>query len=275
MLRLFVRFCSTKPTKADTKISWNRDNKQLFGSVVKVKKAKKVKTKGNPEISHQPVEIPSKVNEPVLSSEMHWLLGPANNRRRMLTKPYDNTERVVLKIKHPVVDEQDRIKRTSNGFDEILKVPWMITPGQTMDTLHAIPELEYKELPSVGKILQATMSYSARNALIQWKLSKIEELGEEGFQQLQKDNLGRGLRFHNMLQDYFNRSDDESETVVSEGDPNYQVWKSVQSILPEIDQKALFVEQRVQHPVLRYKGVVDCVSTIWYVHTGITSGTYR
>lgn len=271
MFRIFVRYCTQGPTKADTKISWNRDNKQLFGGVIKVKKARKAKTKCDPdakvkalEISPKLLENPSKPVEPILSSEMHWMLGPAHNRRRMFAKPYDNTERVALKIKHPVVEEQERRKRTTNGFDAILRVPlMMMSDKECQSQLQAIPELEYHEMPSVGKILQATMSDGARAALIQWKLSKVAELGEEGFQLLQKENLGRGLRFHNLLQDHFTSSSDTDHSMAQE-DPNYLVWQSVQSVLPEIEKPALFVEQRVCHPVLQYKGVVDCVSTIGY-----------
>lgn len=46
-----------------------------------------------------------------------------------------------------------------------------------------------KKLPSVTKILQSTMSESSRKALLQWKLLKIAELGEDGFNEMQQSEL--------------------------------------------------------------------------------------
>lgn len=253
MFRIFVRSCSRAVTKAEAKISWNKDNKQLFGEVVKkVKKSRKAKC--DPEIIAGKSEP-----EAVLSSEMHWMLGSTQKRTRMLAKPYDNTERIALNVPHPKEAKQ---QPTTSGFADILKVPLIYNTGSDAVNLMQIPELtDYTEVPSVGKILQATMSDGARNALIKWKLTKIEELGEEGFLKLQKENLSRGLRFHNLLQDYFTGvlPDDPQ---ITETDVNFQVWKSVQAVLPEIEREALFVEHRVAHPVLQYKGVVDCVSAI-------------
>lgn len=256
MFRILVRHCSSKAVaKAESKKSWNRDNKQLFGAVA-TKKTRKTKAKCDPEVKKIAVPVTSKPTEPVLGSEMHWMLGSAHNRKRMLAKVYDNTERIALNVKHPVEERQQVENKKS--FNAILKVP--LINRELNGELLEIPELSYNEVPSVGKILQATMSDSARNALMQWKLAKVEELGVDGFEKLQKENLGRGLRFHNMLQDYFTGAIDEAS--MTEHHPNYLVWKSVQSVLPEVNKQALFVEKRVQHPVLRYKGVVDCVSTI-------------
>lgn len=46
-----------------------------------------------------------------------------------------------------------------------------------------------QKLPSVTKILQATMSETSRKALLQWKLLKIAELGEDGFNEMQQSEL--------------------------------------------------------------------------------------
>lgn len=273
MFRIAVRHCSGAQSKAQTKISWNKDNKELFGAVIKrqknVKKSK-AKDQDADHVIPKNNTITSKPNESVLSSEMHWMLGSAHNRKRMFMKPYDNTERIALKVPSPIVDDDAEQGKSGalpplhrrRPFDAILRIPLI---NHESSALPQIPELvDTNQMPSVGKILQATMSDAARNALIQWKLAKVAELGDEGFAQLQKENLSRGLRFHNLLQDYFTTTADDRDAkeLVAEDDPNYPVWKSVQSVLPEIDRDAVFVEKRVQHPVLRYKGVVDCVSTI-------------
>lgn len=46
--------------------------------------------------------------------------------------------------------------------------------------------LQMHEMPSVGKVLQATMPEASRRALMNWKQLKIAELGMEGFLALQK-----------------------------------------------------------------------------------------
>lgn len=47
----------------------------------------------------------------------------------------------------------------------------------------------YRTVPSVSKVLQATMPESARQALINWKNLKIAELGLEGFDKMQKGEI--------------------------------------------------------------------------------------
>lgn len=56
------------------------------------------------------------------------------------------------------------------------------------DELRKFPivELDMKRIPSVGKILQATMPEPVRKALLKWKLLKIAELGEDGFREMQQ-----------------------------------------------------------------------------------------
>lgn len=111
--------------------------------------------------------------------------------------------------------------------------------------------------PSVSKILQATMSTSQRNALIQWKSLKIAELGLEGFEEMQKLHLNRGKQFHEYVQKYFDGVD-ITDVEIPEEITN--IWHSVLPILGEFETPGLFTEQFISHPYLHYKGVVDCVS---------------
>jgi genome maintenance exonuclease 1 len=111
--------------------------------------------------------------------------------------------------------------------------------------------------PSVTKILQATMSVSQRNALIQWKNLKIAELGLEGFELLQKSYLSRGKKFHECVQNYFSGVEVNEEEISTDVK---DIWQSIMPVLHEFEAPALFTEQYVTHPYLHYKGVVDCVS---------------
>lgn len=175
------------------------------------------------------------------SSEAYWILNSTPSKIRTYPKQSDNASSITLTTSKP----------KNSQFQDILTTPLCFSPGGGAPS--AIPELLNYEVPSVGKVLQATMSEGVRRALKAWKLAKIEELGEDGFAALQRENLNRGLRFHNSLQDYFTGIMPDTEDLV---------WQSLQSVVPEIERKALFVEKRVVHPVLKYKGVVDCVSSI-------------
>lgn len=120
-----------------------------------------------------------------------------------------------------------------------------------------ISNCELKYIPSVSRILQATMSASQKQALLQWKNLKIAELGVEGFEELQKMYLNRGKKFHGCLQKYFNNEemteDDISMDVI-------EVWKSISHVIKEFEVPAKLAEYNLEHPYLCYKGIVDCVA---------------
>lgn len=119
-------------------------------------------------------------------------------------------------------------------------------------------------IPSVSKILQATMPLSSRTALLQWKNLKIAELGLDGFEELQQSHLSRGKKFHECIQRYFSgiKIDD---TMVP---PDIQeLWKSIESRLSEFKSPAILTEEKIHHPFLCYKGIVDCIS----IHDNVIS----
>ncbi|CRL03369.1 CLUMA_CG016175, isoform A [Clunio marinus] len=112
-------------------------------------------------------------------------------------------------------------------------------------------------IPSVSKILQATMPESQRLALIQWKNLKISELGFEGFQLMQQSHLNRGKMFHEYLHKHFS-----GETVVKSeiSSEVLEIWNSVEPYLEMFQTPGVITEEHVKHPQLHYKGIVDCVS---------------
>lgn len=112
-------------------------------------------------------------------------------------------------------------------------------------------------IPSVSRILQATMPINQRNALIQWKNLKIAELGLEGFEALQKFYLSRGKNFHACVHKYFTGIEVQEKEVPSDVK---DVWQSILPVLPEFKAPAPITEQYVTHPYLHYKGIVDCVA---------------
>jgi len=114
-----------------------------------------------------------------------------------------------------------------------------------------------KYVPSVSKILQATMSASQKQALLQWKNLKIAELGVEGFEELQKMYLDRGKKFHGCLQKYFNNEDMTEDDISMD---IIEVWKSISHVIKDFEVPAKLAECKLEHPYLCYKGIVDCVA---------------
>ncbi|RZF41445.1 hypothetical protein LSTR_LSTR000159 [Laodelphax striatellus] len=110
-------------------------------------------------------------------------------------------------------------------------------------------------LPSVGKILSETMPAAARAALERWKKNMIAQLGEEGFQKLNKENLARGALFHEYVRRYLvgETSNDELPEKVQ------HYFKSLAAVFPHISDVKV-VESHVAHPQLHYCGFIDCVA---------------
>lgn len=71
------------------------------------------------------------------------------------------------------------------------------------------------------------------------------------------DHLTTGSNFHLALQNYLktNIVPDDSSSIID-------LWKSVTNVLNDTKLKPELIEQSLVHPILKYKGIVDCVSTI-------------
>lgn len=101
------------------------------------------------------------------------------------------------------------------------------------------------------------MPEASRFALKIWKLAKIAELGEDGFQQYQQETFKIGQMFHSSIEDFFeNRKVPEESSVV------YKLWQSVADVLVELDPKPVLTEKSLVHPDLKYKGIIDSVAVI-------------
>lgn len=121
---------------------------------------------------------------------------PSSSTKEKKSSPLQ-TE-ILSSIQNSNLHQLNEIPFNENELKSILKFPLILNDNTnfnvninntltTSNNTTAKTILSYK-LPSVGKILQATMSEKSRNALINWKLSKINELGQDGFDNLQKGN---------------------------------------------------------------------------------------
>lgn len=201
----------------DRILLFRKEIKSLYGPVINTKKPKRPKKLSEPSVQHEPVStssassdgIPFKNRETNHESEMFWIIGKRWNQivDESDTKPgnlpqtvkYKANQRQTSEIKSvkpkkltdvesvntsatPVI--QKPIPLSNEELKNLLKFPLQSSVLSETPTDIRAPEL--RTLPSVGRVLQYTMTEAARSALLNWKLTKIRELGEQGFAELQR-----------------------------------------------------------------------------------------
>ena len=72
------------------------------------------------------------------------------------------------------------------------------------------------------------------------------------------DSLNQGQKFHSCLKSYL-ESDEKENYSICDKDVE-KCWMSLNHVLPDIDNVKL-IEKPVYHPVLMYRGVLDCVAS--------------
>uniref|UniRef100_A0A182JRK8 PBZ-type domain-containing protein n=1 Tax=Anopheles christyi TaxID=43041 RepID=A0A182JRK8_9DIPT len=251
---LFIRCLSTAIKRPKVKLSkvevikrLNYENKALFGAVIKPaakKKNKAIQQDTLAKTHMQPVE-----NE--YSSEIFWQC------RNFSREKASNGESIENASTSPglVIPFSDK------ELQLITKFPLVPSDRGIVErqwVLHEKHETDQYKTPSVNRILSATMPEASRLALIRWKSSKIAELGEEGFQQLQKEIFARGSTLHATLEMWLSGCDPSEDTIEKTG----VLWRSVSGALKEVERPAKVIEQKLYHPYLHYSGVVDCVTSI-------------
>jgi len=115
-------------------------------------------------------------------------------------------------------------------------------------------------IPSVSKILAATMSEKSKEALANWEKEKIALLGLEGFKKLKADTFARGHTLHSLLETFM-----ETRQLPKARDiPDSVSKRHLVSISQAVKQfhTPLLLESAVTHPDLNYGGIVDCVALL-------------
>ncbi|XP_012143750.2 mitochondrial genome maintenance exonuclease 1 isoform X1 [Megachile rotundata] len=110
------------------------------------------------------------------------------------------------------------------------------------------------KVPSVTHILNQTMPFHARKALEIWKKGIIDEFGEEYFKEFSAGLLSDGKLFHSCIESILQGNE---EVEVS---PKIELaYSSVKPVLKNITSVEA-TETPVTHPMLRYRGIVDCIA---------------
>ncbi|GAB0099631.1 Mitochondrial genome maintenance exonuclease 1 [Sergentomyia squamirostris] len=210
-----------------------------------------------------------------LSTEMFWVMG---RRQERVTSVESLPEGRKVKLKKPslpksLMDLKKNLPpEPRTGFRETPRIAGNTVIPFDENTLRDLVDFplifnkqhptgncpesfpEGMKAPSVGKILQATMPEASREALKRWKILQIAELGEEGFKKLQEKHLTEGARLHRWIEGFSRTQEIPPE---AEKDPT---WSSVREFLQTIQPK--IIESRIEHPLLKYQGIVDGVSLV-------------
>ncbi|XP_043480619.1 mitochondrial genome maintenance exonuclease 1-like [Leptopilina heterotoma] len=121
-------------------------------------------------------------------------------------------------------------------------------------SLSAKADTSNNNLPSVTRILSATMSEAAKNALAIWKAGMIKKLGVDGFNEYQKNLFKDGHDLHSSIENALLQKEYQIPERVK------PAFESVQNVLKDISSVTA-LETHVVHPKLFYRGITDCVAT--------------
>lgn len=117
------------------------------------------------------------------------------------------------------------------------------------------------DVPSVTRVLQATMPASSQFMLDKWRESMIKKLGMAGFNQYQKETFERGRMLHALLANFLLG---RGEPVLGEAELSKEIvcnlWKSIEGVLRDKISNVRLVEHIVTHSEMNYRGIVDCVA---------------
>lgn len=141
----------------------------------------------------------------------------------------------------------------TDGLHSIVKYPLVTGKCSLSETI----SLTGQSIPSISKVLTATMPEGTRIALKKWKMAKIVELGADGFKQYQEETFSLGKEFHSAIEQYLSNG----ETPATDSSIN-QLWQSVNPSLNELKPKAVLLEQPILHADLKYRGIIDNVSMV-------------
>lgn len=111
-------------------------------------------------------------------------------------------------------------------------------------------------LPSVSKILKATMPVDRAVALAQWEERMIAQMGQAGFEAYQKAMLDRGHRLHSYIEHFLLEG---TTSLSSEDDVSLKHTQSIAPLLSQFSHPHS-LESQVVHPTLKYHGYLDCVA---------------
>ena len=118
-------------------------------------------------------------------------------------------------------------------------------------------DMKKLQLPSVTRVLNVAKPIHMLNGLINWKIDKVEKLGEVGFQIYKKDLLARGKLFHDIIEKTLKKE------PVQQLDENHKLFKCIQranELIQKEFKEFVSAETSFSHKNLFYQGRVDLLA---------------
>ena len=130
----------------------------------------------------------------------------------------------------------------------------------SLPEIYKIAHTRDRAVPSVSRVLSATMSERSKAALAKWEKEKKAVLGLAGFKQLKADTFARGHTLHSMLETFMETRKLPKASAV----PDSVSKRHLVSISQTVKQfhQPLLLESAIHHPELNYSGIVDCVAVV-------------
>lgn len=278
-----MNFCSSKNSKKREIILRTRSiQKQLYGEVIQTKSNGQISTTTKP-LNPNNVTSELKVTTPERASEFYWLIQKGHNSHNTAKQfkilrfnkssscndspNMDETNTTISAKNHTemqVSSKQNNVQKkfsqqipfNEDALNSILNYSLICSKCELNRTEDLIADKSLY-LPSISKILQATMPESSRIALKKWKLGKIAELGYDGFKQYEKETFDRGTQFHSAIERFLGDG-----TIPDRNSSIIKLWDSIDNSLKELQPKPVLLEQSIIHTDLKYKGIIDNVSAV-------------
>jgi len=258
----------------------NVENKELFGPIIKSKGLDK-KNKGKTQITDKTdIEAEGLISDrkfPTDNSELYWM-------SNIKTKPW--TTKTDTEVVDPKINKEEIVPKTNKEVVE----PFPLKPKQTKKTLlKDVTKISYKfkdnpvenpqrihsesgfsgnllqipldrenGLPSVTRILKATMSEHSKMVLARWEEKMIQKLGEDGFAVYKAKIFQRGHVLHKHVEDFMTTGQIVQHQNI-EDEVSKSHLESISSVLESFTQP-FALESAVIHPTLEYQGILDCLA---------------
>ncbi|KAK6645348.1 hypothetical protein RUM43_001624 [Polyplax serrata] len=224
------------------------------------------------------------------------VLQPESDSKQVVNETKTQTTEISAQIpvQEQTTNKEDTVLACPQMSDFLVKniLSFPLLKENCSDTLLPLFKVEQEDyglidsvkFPSVSRILHETMSESSKLRLEEWNKQMVAKLGEEGFDKYSKDPenvfeidssrkvliettrnrkqilvdlLRKGAKLHRCLRTYFETG---QEVDIEDDEEIKGCWESLEKLLPDISNVKM-VEEGVNHPVLMYKGVVDCVAS--------------
>ena len=240
------------------------DHFDEFGPALTGYQIKKCPTTTSDETENHIVEesyFGSEVSKPQLDhfDEFGPVLAANELKKRIKTMQDDPPKRITVEESYLSDTHSQKPDETKMG--KLFNSARLSAPlsGESPSVLR-VPHQYDEALPSVTRILSATMSEESKAVLARWEKEKIAVLGPEGFKKYKAEMFSRGKYLHSMLETFL-----DTRTLPRVTDIEDEVSKrhrvSISQMIGNVDRPRV-IESSVCHSQLGYSGIVDCVAVI-------------